>query len=289
MAIQALTMDDLHRKAPSIFAQEPWEKMSEKYRFFPTSHVVEALMNNGFTPVSASQSKTRIEGKQNYTRHVVRFRHGDMMEKARSAIGERSTHLHHIIDTPALPEVPEIVLMNSHDGTSSYRLMMGIFRLVCANGLIVKSCDIGEVRVRHSGDESLIDDVIEGSYEIIDEAPKVITQIEEWKSTVATIEQQQVFANAALELRGTSLDVSPISLLSSRRSADSCDLNGKRDVWKTMNVVQENLIRGGVQGRRSNGERQRLRGVKSVDVDTKLNRALWTITEHFNSCVKEAA
>ena len=282
MSLQALTKEDLFRKAPSIFAQEPWEKMSEKYRFFPTIDVVDGLMKNGFVPFSARQSNTRIEGKENFTRHVIRFRHSDMMKSFDTHI----TGEHRFLKSG--PEIPEIILMNSHDGTSSYKLMLGIFRLVCANGLIVKSGDVREVSVRHSGRESLIDDVIEGSYEIIDEAPVVMNQIEEWKSTVASIGQQQAFANAALELRGTSLDVSPISLLSSRRSDDSCDLNGKRDIWKTMNVVQENLIRGGVQGRRSNGDRQRLRSVKSVDVDTKLNRALWVLTDHFNAQVKAA-
>lgn len=269
--MRSLSMEDLHRAAPSIFAQEPWGRMSEKYRFFPTMHVVEALMKNGFSAMSAGQSNTRIEGKADFTRHVVRFRHNDLMR-------------HNGVGT----EIPEIILMNSHDGSSSYKLMMGIFRMVCANGMIVKSSDINEIRVRHSGSENLINDVIEGSYEIINEAPKVIEQIESWKNTMVGIKDQTAFARAALELRGTSLDVEPLNLLKAKRAADANEINGTRDVWKTMNVVQENLIRGGVQGRRANGERQRLRGIKSVDVDTKLNRALWTLTEHFSNQIKAA-
>ena len=30
----------------------------------------------------------------------------------------------------------EIVLLNSHDGTSSYQMLAGMFRFVCSNGLV---------------------------------------------------------------------------------------------------------------------------------------------------------
>ena len=46
-----------------------------------------------------------------------------------------------------------------------------------------------------------------------------------------------------------------------------------------MNTVQENLMRGGVEGRNEQGQQRRLRGVKSVDGDTRINRALWVLAE----------
>src|SRR5699024_11228611 len=36
-------------------------------------------------------------------------------------------------------EVPEIILLNSHDGSSSYQMIPGIFRFVCTNGLVCRS------------------------------------------------------------------------------------------------------------------------------------------------------
>jgi hypothetical protein len=33
-------------------------------------------------------------------------------------------------------EVPEIILLNSHDGSSSYQMIPGMFRFVCTNGMI---------------------------------------------------------------------------------------------------------------------------------------------------------
>lgn len=258
MSFQPLTLERIHQLAPSVFAEKPYGEMSEKYRFFPTSEIVSALMDNGFVPTRAFESNTRKEDKRGFVKHVVRFRHADMMKAA--VVGA---------------EVPEIVLLNSHDGTSSYKLMCGIFRLVCSNGMVVKSGSIDEVSVRHSGRDDLVGQVIEGSYRVIEEAPKAIQQVESWKQIELKPEAQIAFAESAIELRGTSLDVQPSELLRLRRYEDKKD-----DLWTVMNRVQENLIRGGYIGRNTEtGQRQRVRGVKSVDGDTKLNRALWVLTE----------
>jgi hypothetical protein len=90
--------------------------MSEKYRFFPTAQVVEGLMQEGFAVVRAQQSRSRIEGKGEYTKHLLRFRHASQAESA-----VQST-------------VPEIVLINSHDGSSAYHLSLGLYRVICTNG-----------------------------------------------------------------------------------------------------------------------------------------------------------
>lgn len=268
-----LTLDQIAKRAPSVFAEQPWERMSEKYRFFPTIEVVEGLMKHGFAPVDARQSRSRIEGKEAFTKHVIRFRHADLLDGEGLAVGE---------------EVPEIMLLNSHDGTSSYQLSLGMFRKVCSNGLIVKSASVADVKVRHSGRASLIDEVIEGSYQIIKEAPKATAQIEQWKGITLEPREQEILANAALEIRETSLDVPARELLRVRRFGDTGEANGERNLWKTMNVVQENIIRGGVRGLNSKNETRHLRGVNSVDGDTKFNRALWQMTEQMAK-LKEAA
>lgn len=255
----ALDLEQVRRRAPSAFATQPWEQTSDKYRFFPTSEVLTALMNNGFEPVEAQQSRTRIEGKGEFTKHMIRLRHKELTRTDLANVGD---------------EVPEVVLLNSHDGSSSYRLMLGMFRLVCSNGLIVASSMVNECRVRHSGREDLIGDVLEGSFKIIEEAPKAIAQINQWKGIELSRAEQEVFAKAAIEARDTTLEVQPGEALVTRRSADRTN-----DLWTTLNVVQENLIKGGMDGRNATGKRSTVRGVKSVDGNTKLNRALWTLGE----------
>jgi hypothetical protein len=46
---------------------------------------------------------------------------------------------------------PEIVLLNSDDRSSGYQLHAGLFRFVCANGLMVADSLIASVRTHHMG------------------------------------------------------------------------------------------------------------------------------------------
>ena len=107
---EPLTNEQLYRFAPSIFAQEKHGSRSDKYTYIPTIEVVNGLRKEGFQPFWAVQSRSRDENKRNFTKHMIRLRHENQ-------IADR--------------EVCEIVLINSHDGTSSYQMMCGIFRLVC--------------------------------------------------------------------------------------------------------------------------------------------------------------
>lgn len=261
---QVLTLDQIQRLAPSVFSSGKSDKTSDRYRFFPTSEIVREMMNSGFQCVKAGQARTRIPGKEEFTRHVLRFRNLDVAP--------------HVGDS-----IPELVLMNAHDGTSAYKLMLGMFRLVCSNGLVVKDASIGELSVRHSGDASIVQEVIDASYEVIHEAPKAIEQVRGWQNNIINLDEQAAFAKAALELRGSTITIDPFDAIRSRRGADRGDDKGNRDLWRTFNVVQENLIRGGLYGKsaptekKPTGSYRRLRSVKSVNEDSKLNRALWTL------------
>lgn len=262
--MQILTNEYIQTVAPSVFAQAPWQNMSEKYRFIPTIDVVDKMRENGFMPVRAQQSITRIEGKGDFTKHMLRFRHQDFIGQN---VGD---------------EVPEIVLINSHDGTSAYKLLAGIFRLVCSNGMVVQSADFDSISVRHNGKQDMVGEVIDASYEIIENVPAIMEKISNFKNVNLSLEQQNAFAAAALELKGENPTIRPIDLLHSRRSADSSELNGARDLYKTMNVIQENMLRGGLRGRSASGRRSTTRAVKSVNEDVRINRALWRLTEEMS-------
>ena len=254
-----LTDEQIMRVAPSVFAEQPHESRGERYAYIPTSRVVAGLRAEGFLPMAVGQSRTRIPGKRDFTKHMLRFRHHSAIEQI---VGQ---------------EVPEIVLLNSHDGTSSYQLMGGIFRLICSNGMIVGDTT-SEVRVRHSG--NILENVIEGSYSVIEDINRVIPVIDDWKKLSLTYEQRKAYAEAALGLRwdadengNVQAPVSNTALLATRRHEDRGE-----SLWQTFNVVQENLIRGGIRGEGSTGKRMTTRAVASVTENVKLNRALWSLT-----------
>ena len=76
--------------------------------------------------------------------------------------------------------------------------------------------------------------------------------------------------------------VNPSMLLNPRRYGD-----GAKDLWTTLNTVQENIIRGGQRDysrRRPDGSRMpKSRAIKGIDEDMKLNKALWQMAEVLRS------
>jgi hypothetical protein len=260
----ALTIDQLRTAVPSAFAADKHESRSNRYTYIPTVAVINGLMNEGFQPFKAVQGSSRIEGKADFTKHMIRFRHENYA-------------LSNVNDS-----VPEVVLLNSHDGTSAYKLMAGIFRIVCTNGLIVADSMIGSLSVPHKGD--IVSRVIEGSFDIIDNSRRALETTREWQSLQLTAGEQNAFAEAAHELRfadtegETKTPIKPAQLLDARRDAD----NGN-DLWRTFNRVQENVIRGGITawGRDSENRMRRTttREVRGIDQDVRLNRAMWMLTE----------
>lgn len=278
-----LTLDELRHYAPSAFATSAHESRSARYTYIPTSDVIGGLMKEGFQPFSATQSRSRVAGKAEYTKHLIRFRHPDSFS-AIQKVGD---------------SVPEVVLVNSHDGTSAYKLSAGLFRLVCSNGLMVSDSTVQMLSIQHKGD--IVRDVIEGSFQIVGQSEKALGKADEWNQLQLTAGEQTAFADAARQLRFADAEgeiKTPITaeqLLRPRRDADAVEAMNwrtpgtpKPNLWNTMNVVQENVIRGGLHGMqrgtdpntgRRTMRRITTREVRGIDQDVKLNRALWMLAE----------
>ena len=266
--MEILSNDDLRKAAPSIFATHPQADVSSHYAFIPTIQIVDALRDEGFMPVRAMSSATRNIENRDFGKRMLRFRRAENLGSR--LVGD---------------EIPELVLINSHNRSSGYQLSAGIFRLVCSNGMVVKSSSFGDINIRHSGD--VTGEVIEGSYKIIKEMPAIIDAMHHMKGVLLTDQQRNAYAESALILRyGVDDDgiikapISADSLLQLRRPDDN-----KKDIWTTFNVVQENFMRGGLRGVSSNGRNTRTRAVKSVYTDTHLNKALWMLTEKMTELV----
>lgn len=262
---QFLDEVQLGRIAPSIFAAGGSQKTSSRYSFIPTIDVVRGMKESGFYPVSAQQSRCRLKEKRDHVKHILRFRHESALEKE--------------------GVVPEIVLVNSHDGTASYQLRAGVYRIVCCNGIIAGD-EIFCRRIHHKGD--VIGRVVEAAEDLIEIVPLSVERVREWEGISLTKEQQVVFSEAAATLRWDKEEIGekPLiqithQLLDPKRIEDK-----KSDLWTTMNVVQENIMRGGKRYRTEGGSRQRTREVNSVNENVRLNTALWMLTEKMAQLVK---
>lgn len=250
---EPLTDDQLMRVVPSIFAEGGHESRSLRYTYIPTIKVLEGLQKEGFQPFSACQSKCRIEGKADFTKHMLRLRHVD-----------------HIMEN----EAPEIVLINSHDGTSSYQMMAGMFRFICQNGMVVGDV-IEDIKVRHSG--NIVENVIEGAYTIVDQFDTAKESVERMKSVTLALPEQRALARSSLALKYDNVDEAPITverLMLPKRYEDKGN-----NLWNQFNVIQENLVKGGLSGRTKNGRRMTTRPITSIDNSVKLNKALWILAD----------
>jgi hypothetical protein len=255
-----MSIEDIRHFAPSAFATEPYHAQSGRYTFIPTSDVISGLREAGFVPVSASQSRTRIADKKDFTKHMLRFRSLQSFNTL-AVVGE---------------SIVEVVLINAHDGTSRYKLMGGVFRFVCSNGMVVADSLLAAVSIRHTG--NIIDEVIAGTQHVFEQAPKILDVIGKWQSVELSTNEQLALATSAHRLRFEEKEgekqtgITPEMLLAPRRRDDAGN-----SLWNTFNRIQENTTKG--IRTFSNGERVTSRAVKSISNDVRLNRALWTRAE----------
>lgn len=255
-AREALTDDQLHRVVPSIFAAEAHGSRSEKYVYVPTIDIVQGLRREGWEPFFAVQAQPRDGSRTGHAKHMLRMRRPD-----------------HITET----EAAEVIIVNSHDGTTSYQMFAGLVRFVCTNSMIAGT-QFEEVRVHHKG--QIQDQIIEGAYTIAQDFPRLIDASREMSAVTLTAPEQRVFAEAALVARYNedAAPVTPEQVLRRRRTADVAP-----DLWTTFNAVQENIIRGGLMGRRQAEDgriiRRTTRPINGIDQNVTVNRALWTLAE----------
>lgn len=253
-----LTHEELMQHTPSVFGEEKHVSRSERYAYIPTITLLESLQREGFQPFFACQTRVRDQSRREHTKHMLRLR------RAGQITGQ---------------QVPEIILLNSHDGSSSYQMLPGLFRSVCCNGLVCGT-SLGEVRVPHKG--NVVEKVIEGAYEVLGVFDRVEEKRDAMQSLLLPPPAQQALAKAALTYRFGEghQPVTESQVLSARRWQDE-----QNDLWSVFNRLQENLSKGGLSGRSVQGKRSRTRAVNGIDGDIKLNRALWVMAEELQQAL----
>ena len=256
MSHQFLNQEMLEAQAPSIFATEPDKHVSSRYKFYPTTDVLDILHECDWVPYSAQQVRTRVANPM-AAKHLIRLR-------------QRGT-------TPSdyglNDSFPEMVLMNAHNGMGSYLLRAGIFRMVCSNGMIVSESDFGEVTLRHIG--SMPEQVMKASRVFTESTSRIAGIVNTWKDQELTPDQEKDFFVDAARIRFDNPDDSIILDVSNRRRKE----DQGHDLWSVFNVAQENLIRGGFL----NGQtRRRVRAITAIQKDVNLNSNIWALASKYS-------
>ena len=246
MTSKTYTLEEIKATAPSVFTTEKAAHLTDKYIQTPTSRVVEDLMNLGWQVTKAQEVRSRkYEGFQ---KHIVVFRHPDIQIKGKN--GDDA--------------FPQILLTNSHDGKAAFNFRVGIFRLVCSNGLVVADADFNNVSIRHIN--YTFESLQAKMNEVIEKLPGLVQKINLFKSTKLTEEQMKDFATKAMQLR-TKQQVNVLEILTADRPQDQGN-----DLWVVFNRIQEKLLGGSYRA----GQRK-ARSVRNFQKDIELNEQLFEL------------
>lgn len=219
-----LTTEQLRRAVPSAFATEPLPGASSRYRFVPTSEVIELFRSEGWAPVRASEQRVRLEAKRGFQPHMVRFAHVSDFGKA--------------FDLGDLR--PELVLHNSHDRTTAFRIDAGLYRKICSNGLTVADTSFKGLSLRHV--DLTNEAFLRSAAEVMAATPHTIAAVRRWKNIVLTEAARTEIATRAFTLRWDPEQIpaglKAADLLKCRRREDASP-----DLWTTFNTVRRTWSR----------------------------------------------
>ena len=254
-AIHPLTDQELLAQAPTLFTKEAHCDVSAKYHFIPTIDIVIQLKSLNWYPMSVQENSVKEISKNGYQKHLVRFRHlDDLLNPQENAM--------------------ELLLFNSHDRSTAFSISAGIYRFVCANGLVIADSVFESHTIKHIGERD--NDVMGAIESIVTFKPTLESKIATFSSLMLSTQEKLSFAKSSIDFRfDKHLDIDPHDLLVPHRVEDEKD-----DLYTTLNVIQENLLRGNISGKnKETGRKFTSKQITSISKDVEVNQVLWGLAE----------
>ena len=252
--MKPMTMDQVKAACPYAFAENP------------TNPAVSKL---GWYPVEAKQCRKKKNSKGIRSFHMVVMESDDPRTNIYGMGGELEAKV-------------RIIIQNSHDGFNSFRFMVGAYRFVCENGMVIADAQFADFSIRHinySFEElrGIVASVMEG-------IPATVSSINKMNSTILTDAQKQEMAVETLKIRKGLSKEDRITvnnetineLLTPIRQEDEGN-----SLWNVFNVLQEKMIKGTFFAPGKNGKNRKQRPITSIKKDLDYNQRLWAIAERY--------
>ena len=269
LGFSTTTLDQIREHVPAAFATEPAPKVSTRYSFVSTSDLLTSFEKLGWFPHSSRQN-----GKSPFSRHVVRLDNPKLG----------------YLDLRSDKVKPQIIIDNSHNGTSPAMMHEGLFRLVCTNGLVIAMPGMySSVELRHVGiDFNELKNLMEIVAVQYLEIGKHIGEMQEY---TLNQEQKEIFAMKAIAYREPNMfikedgtinfkqvkaSVNPTAILEPTRGEDKKD-----DLWTVLNILQERLVKCEFERTSLTGRKSNPRGITSAARNIAYNKIVWSIAEEF--------
>jgi hypothetical protein len=253
-----LSLENIKKTAPSVFQTKQKSNLSKHYVHIPTDKVITDMIQLGWKPCQAVEIKARKKSTNGYQRHMIKFFNPNI--EIEGANGDNV--------------YPQILLTNSHDGCSSFKFQIGLFRLVCSNGLVVMDTSYGNFKLRHMG--YTFNELQQKLTNTTLTFPGLVKKINKFQNIELSDWHVKKFAKSAALVRfGSDVKVDIDALLKIDRVEDSGN-----NLWVVFNRVQEKLINGNCLYTKGSKIRK-ARVIKNFNIDLKINEALWKLAEEY--------
>lgn len=241
-----ISLNSLRERVPAIFTKTPSPKVSDRYSFADSEYYLQKFIDANWTIHSARQVS-----KSEYAPHQVILRNNDI-----ATVGDL---------------LPQLMFTNSHNGIKKMTIDTGIYRLVCSNGLVVPTSITQSLSIKHLDlGDSTTDTIVNSFYEKV---PIIMNNIDRMRNKILTNDEIDNFTYNALQIRFTNaVGININDVVKPLRLEDNSD-----DLWTVFNVVQEKLIRGGIQL----PSKRRSRPINNFVNDNNINTKLWELAEQY--------
>ncbi len=257
-----MTETEVQTAAPALFATQPWPEATDRYGFVNSGSIAQALGEAGYGIVWATQTRKRDPARVPFAQHYFRVRN----LRQTTAVVEGAGRF-------------EIILMNSHDGTSSFSVRPCIVNPK-NNVPIIAAGSMLNYRSNHT--TRSVAGVVDAVSEIAATFPRVAEVIAQMQNIILTEDEVQEFAKEAGRLRyGGKKAPFEFSLLAKPQRMED---RGDRSLWTIVNVVLENALMGGQTytlpptKKRSSSIRT-VRGLKRIYGIAQVSVGIWNLAE----------
>ena len=247
------------------FSQDHGYGVSDRYKVINTEEILSQFESAGYSVRSVLKARVKNPQKEGFQKHLIRLNYPD-------------------VDLKIDGIRPELVLKNAYDGTSSFVLKIGVFRLICSNGLEVGTT-FQQTRVRHVGN-NVMEQVLQGANAIKEQFPIMAEQIKIMQKVQLSQSEAEQFANDIghylIGNRSDLVNTDFEKLLTAHRHGD----NGT-DLFTVLNKIQENalhgyyrytvetpVLKGMTQGQKDYRTKSGRR-IRSIDKTSQINTLIW--------------
>lgn len=203
--------------------------LKPSYGFVKTDNIIEKFEAKGWQLKNTYVSKVKKIEKQGYQKHMLKFEHPEF---------------DHIPGLEKRNQTrPQLCLLNSHDGSTSFRVYIGMLRMACLNGLIVGTA-ISNFKLIHSKNiTSKLPLVID---QVVDQFPLAFDAVKKLATLQFSPAARDEFIKLVVDERLKNVKrIISVDYESSLRVIRQADIG--KDAYTTMNLVQEKLLRGGIR------------------------------------------